>query len=141
MPRAAAQDLPGLPVVLLDLVDEIVDFLKAALVAQPGHELDDEITAIDVLIEIKDVGLNGPPVIVETGAHTHIGHGGITLCAQDGKHGIDAIGRYGPLGADIQVGRGKAQALASPCAQDDFARQPRIAPEQLGSVLHAPVTQ
>jgi hypothetical protein len=68
------QNQPGLGDIPVDLFDQFGDAGELYLVSQSLHKVDHDFLAVNILIEVEDVGLHREYVVVEGGAVADVGH-------------------------------------------------------------------
>jgi hypothetical protein len=137
----AGQDPPSRFDVLLDLSNQILDAIKPSLIPQSGHELDHQVTAVNVFVKIQEMSLNGRPTVVEARSHADVSHRRVARRAEHGKRDIDAIRWYGPFGADLQVGCWKTQLPSSVGTAHYLTGYAGVAPQHLRGVLYSAFAQ
>src|SRR3954470_14306575 len=97
--------------VAADLGDQLVDRRKQALTAQPSEEVDSQLLAVEIPLEVDEVGLDQHSAAgLELRSHPDVDRRGVAV----GDTAVDAL--VGPDQALVghEVGGGKAEVAATP---------------------------
>src|SRR5581483_3404493 len=100
------------------LRDQVLDARKAPLAAKAGDERDAQALAVEVAVEVEQVGLDEEPAAgLEGRAHADV-HGG-RLAVGEGR--VHPVPRADEVVRRDDVGRREAQAAAAAVARDHLA--------------------
>src|SRR3954471_3846518 len=133
--RGHLQCLSRLDDVVVDLRDQPGRVGEPHLVAQPRHEVDRHVLAVEVLVDVQDERLDGPLAPGERRVRAHRDRGAQPAGAvrRAGEPGtVDTVGRDGGEARRRQVRRRVAELVPPTVPADDDAFQAVRAAERLG---------
>ena len=121
--------------VLLHLRDQGLDGSKLQFVAEFCHQVQAERPAVEVGVEVEQVGLDGVRVrIAERGAHADAGdrpvNFGFAFRRDRRETGVYAVGGHGERLGEVQIGRWKAEVSSASGAAHYSAGERRPAAQE-----------
>src|SRR3989304_4848674 len=117
------QQLSCLVDVAMDLRYQFVHTAKSLLRSQAGHEVEPQRLAVEVGVEIEQVGFDsGLGVGLKGGTHTNVGDGVYGLGVHPRAAGVHTVRRVRAFLPYLQVGSGGADRASAVGAFDDDAR-------------------
>ena len=108
------------------------------LVAEAGDEIDAEVEAVDVVVEVENIGLYGAGVAgAYGGTGADVADAAVTLPEDLHFDGIDPVGRdYLQRFVEFHVGRGKAHCPAELVTGDYYPEEGIAVTQHPGSLLN-----
>ena len=134
--RRIRAGFPGLLDVEPDLAEQVVEAGEPAGGAEASEDVELDRLAVEVALEVDEVGLDLADLLAEgrVGADVAGGGDGRALAVDEGEDGVDAVG--GDDGVDaVEVGGREAEPGASTGAVGDEASDPVGAAEQAGGLV------